>query len=118
MVVDPEGPMSAGRRGALGVANSNGCSRTGGGGWRSERGELLSPAECPWHPSQSREAGGRLIEMGDRGRQGWQHPLPERRGQCGGEVQGGPYSPCSLPSGLRSSWGNVRERQCSSLGPV
>ena len=31
MEVDPEGPMSAARRGALGVANSRGDSRPGGG---------------------------------------------------------------------------------------
>ena len=32
LVVDPEGPMSSGRRGAIGVANSRGDSRPGGGG--------------------------------------------------------------------------------------
>ena len=36
-MVDPEEPMRAGQRGALGVANSRGDSRPGGGGCGRER---------------------------------------------------------------------------------
>ena len=49
--------------------------------WKKELGDLLRPAECPWHPGQSKEAGGRLVDVGDGGRQGRQHPLVGRRGQ-------------------------------------
>ena len=79
LVVDPEGPMRAGRRAALGVGNSRRNSRTAGGGvWKRERWDLLRRAECPWHPDQSREVGGQLNEVGDVGRQGRQLPLPDR----------------------------------------
>ena len=44
LVVDPEGPMRAGRRGALGVANSRGDSRTGGGGVEEGAGGPASSA--------------------------------------------------------------------------
>ena len=40
LVVDPEGPMSAGRRGALEVENSRGDSRPGGGGVEEGAGSL------------------------------------------------------------------------------
>ena len=76
--------------------------------WKRERGDLFRPAECPWHPSYSKEAGGWLVEMGD----GWwkvRRPPPLGcQGQYGGEVQGGPCNPCNLLSGLGSSWGTER----------
>ena len=68
--------MSAGRRGALGVANSKGDSRPGGGVWKRERGDLYRPVEGPWHPGQSKEAGGWLVETGGGGREVRHLPLP------------------------------------------
>ena len=102
-MVDPEGPMSAGRRGALGVANSRGDSRPGGEVWKRERGDLLRPAECPWHPGRSREAGGRLVEVGYRGRQGRQLPLPG----CGGQYGGGYGAGRAIPVTCRVVFGAV-----------
>ena len=40
LVVDPEGPIKAGRRGAFGVADSRGDSRPGGGGVEEGAGGL------------------------------------------------------------------------------
>ena len=82
--------------------------------WKSERGDLFRPAECPWHPGQSKEVGGWLVEVGDRGREVRRLPPLGRQEQYRGEVQGGPCNPCNLLSGLRSSWGNERGRRCSS----
>ena len=42
LVVDPEGPISTGRRGALQVANSRGDSRSRGGGVEEGAGGLAS----------------------------------------------------------------------------
>ena len=81
--------MSAGRRGALGVANSNGNSRPGGGVWKRERGDLFGPAECPWHPGQSKEAGGWLVEVGDGGREVGHLPPLGCQGQYGGRYRAG-----------------------------
>ena len=106
--------MSEGQRGALGVANSDGDSRPGGGVWKRRRGALFRPAECPWHPGRSKEAGGWLVEVGDGGRRVRRLPPLGRQGQYGGEVQGRPYKPCNLLSGLRSSWGTERGRRCRS----
>ena len=68
-----------------------------GGVWSRERGDLLCRAECPWHPGQSREAGGRLNNVCDGWRQGRQLPLPKRRGQNGGRYRAG----CAIPEACR-----------------
>ena len=114
MEVDPEGPMSAGRSEPLGVANSNGHTRPGGGVWMREQGDLFRPAECPWHPGQSKEAGGWLVAVGAGGRDVRQLPPLGRQRQYLGEVHGGPSSPSNLLSGLPTGWGNERGRQCSN----
>ena len=61
--------MSAGRRGALGVANSRGDSRPGGGVWKRERVILLCLAGCLWGPDRTKAAEGRRVEMGGREQQ-------------------------------------------------
>ena len=66
-MVDPEGPLSAGRRGALGVANSRRDSRPGGWVWKRERGVLLCLAGCPWCPDPTKAAGGQRVEGGGGG---------------------------------------------------
>ena len=63
--------------------------------WKSERGDLFRPAKCPSHPGQSNEEGGWLAEVGGGGRGVRRLPPLGRQGQYGGEVQGGPCSPCS-----------------------
>ena len=50
LVVDPEGPRSAGRRGALGVANSKVDTKPGRGMWRRAHRVLFPPVECPGRP--------------------------------------------------------------------
>ena len=115
-MVDPKGPMSAGRRGAFGVANSRGNSRPGrGGGWRRGLGVLLRPAGCPWRPDRREAVVGWQAEM-DFGRD-WPGQLPLPRGRWehhdGGD-QDGPCSPCSLLSDPQSSWGIGEGRQYTS----
>ena len=96
--------MRAGRRGALGVANSSGDSRPGGGVWRRARGDLLRPPECPWHTGRPGEAGGRLNGVGGGGRQERQLPLPGRRGRYGGRYRVGR----AVPVACRVVFGAVR----------
>ena len=54
--------------------------------WKKEREDMFRPAECPWHPGQSKEAGGRLVEAGDGGQEVRRLPPLGRQGQYGGEV--------------------------------
>ena len=96
--------MSAGRRGSLGVANSRRDSRPGGGVWKRERGDLFRRAECGWHPGQSEEAGGWLVEVGG-GEQEVRHlPLLGCQGQYGGRYRVGR----AIPVTCRVVFGAVR----------
>ena len=80
-MVDLEGAMSAGRRGALGVANSRGDSRPWGGVWRREREVLLRLIGCPWLPDQRKAAVEWRVEMDVWG--GWLGRLPLSQGPWG-----------------------------------
>ena len=79
--------MSAGRRGALGVANSRRGSRPGGGGCKRKRGSRIRPAECPWHPGQSKRAGKRLNDVGVGGQQERRPPPLGRQERYGGRYR-------------------------------
>ena len=57
--------------------------------WKREQGDLLLLAESPWHPGRLKEAGGRLIEVGDGGRQGRHLQHLGRRERYGGRYRAG-----------------------------
>ena len=105
---------SRAKRGPWGSKLQRGLKALGGGVWKRGWVGRLRLAECPWHPGQSKGAGGRLIEVGDGERWGRSLLLLGRWERYGGEVWGGLCNPYNLPSGLRSSWGNVPCRRCSS----
>ena len=112
------GPISAGRRGALGVANCEGDSRPGGGGVE-ERASGLELSGWVSMASGSEESKGWAA--------GWGWGGEGRCGAAGADVsasgmlrglRGGGTSRAvqSLyPAGdPRSSWGSERGRQCSN----
>ena len=110
----PEGPMSTGRRGALGWQIPRGTRGRGEGLWRSMRAVLNHQVGCPLCLDWRQAGVGQRVGVGYEGQQRQSPLLLASPEGCEEEVLVGRCSPYIPPSGYWSGWGSAQGTQYNS----